>query len=323
MQPHETPLGALRLVPEHHQRVWGGRHLDPDADPPVGEAWIVYEQDKVASGPHEGRTLADLAEEYGEALLGRRIVAQTGPRFPLLIKILDCADWLSLQVHPNDEQAAELEGPEHFGKTEAWYVLEAEAGAKLISGIKPGTPPDVLAEAIREGRLVEFVQYVEVAKGDTILMRAGTVHALGPGLLIYEVQQTSDITYRIYDWDRPMSGGRKLHIEQSVAVSNPDMVGEITRSPLPLEDGDRTTVTTCEYFTLELLASETRPIELDTGGQTFHAITVIEGEMQVEGNDWNEKLGQYETVVVPASAGSYTVKPLGKSQALKSSVEAV
>lgn len=308
-------------MPEHHQRVWGGRHLDAEADPPIGEAWIVYEQDKVASGPHEGRTLAELAEEYGESLLGKSVAAQTGSRFPLLIKILDCADWLSLQVHPNDEQAAELEGPEHFGKTEAWFVLDAEPGARLISGIKPGTPPDVLAEAIREGKLVELVECIEVAKGDTILMRAGTVHALGPGLLIYEVQQTSDITYRIYDWDRPQSGGRKLHIEQSAAVSNPEMSGEVHRAPQSLEDGDRETVTTCEYFTLELLASESRTIELDTKGETFHAVTVIEGEMQVEGSGWSEKLGRYDTVVVPASTGSYTVRPLGKSQALKSSVE--
>ncbi|MDQ5825436.1 MAG: class I mannose-6-phosphate isomerase [Chloroflexota bacterium] len=321
MQPHTQPLGALRLVPQYHDRVWGGKYLKPDAEEPVGEAWIVSEEDEVASGPHEGRTLAEIAEEYGEALLGRLVTSQTDSRFPLLVKLLDCGDWLSLQVHPNDEQAVELEGPEHFGKTEAWHVLEAEPGARLISGVKPGTPPESLAEAIREGTVVELAQYLDVQKGDTILTHAGTVHALGPGLLIYEVQQTSDITYRIYDWDRPQANGRKLHIEQSVTVSNPGMTGEVCRMPHPLRDGDRHRLVCCDYFTLELLSAERQKIELDTGGETFHALTVIEGEMQVEGDGWREELGKYDSVVVPASAGKYTVKPLGKFQALKSSVE--
>ena len=320
-QPHKPALGALRLAPEYHQRVWGGQHLQSNADKPIGEAWLVYEQDKVASGPHEGRTLAELAEEYGEALMGGRVTAQTGPRFPLLIKILDCADWLSLQVHPNDEQAAELEGPEHFGKTEAWYVLDAEPGARLISGIEPGTSAESLARAIREGRVVELAQYIDVREGDTILMHAGTVHALGPGLLIYEVQQTSDITYRIYDWDRPLEGGRKLHIEQSVAVSNPEMQGEVHPAPTPLSDGQCERLVCCDYFTLELLGSVSEAIQLDTGGETFHALTVTEGEMEVVGEGWSERLGLYESVVVPASVGPYTLRPLGRSQALKSSVE--
>lgn len=321
MQPHKPPLGALRLVPEYHHRVWGGQHLKPDAEEPVGEAWLIYEEDKVASGPHKGRTLAELAELYGKELLGERVAGQTGSRFPLLIKILDCGEWLSLQVHPNDEQAIELEGPGHFGKTEAWHVLDAEPGAKLISGIKPGTAPDSLAEAIRKGTLVELVQYIEVQKGDTILMHAGTVHALGPSLLIYEVQQTSDITYRIYDWDRPQKGDRKLHIEQSVAVADPTMSGEVHRARGPLRDGDRKQLICCNYFTLELIGAETTLIELDTEGETFHALTVIEGEMQVECTSWSEKLGVYDSLVVPASAGAYTLKPLGKYRALKSSVE--
>ncbi len=321
MQPQKPSLGALRLVPQYHNRVWGGKFLKPEAEEPVGEAWIVFEEDTVASGPHEGRTLAELAEEYGEALLGRHVTSQTGSRFPLLIKLLDCGDWLSLQVHPNDRQAVELEGPGHFGKTEAWHVLEADPGARLISGVKPGTGTQALAEAIMEGTVADLAQYLDVRKGDTILMHAGTVHALGPGLLIYEVQQTSDITYRIYDWDRPQAEGRKLHIEQSVAVSNPDMSGEVCRMQQPLRDGERRRLVCCDYFTLELIGSETEPVELDTGGETFHALTVVEGRMMVQGDDWREELGKHDTVIVPASAGNYTIRPLGKFQALKSSVE--
>src|SRR4028119_2229623 len=107
MQPRTQPLGALRLVPQYHDRVWGGKYLKPEAEESVGEAWIVSEDDEVASGPHKGRTLAEIADEYGEALLGGRVTSQTGSRFPLLVKLLDCGDWLSLQVHPNDGQAGD------------------------------------------------------------------------------------------------------------------------------------------------------------------------------------------------------------------------
>lgn len=320
MTEKDSQVGPLRLTPEYHKRVWGGRHLKPDTDDPIGESWIVHEHNKVASGPLEGRTLSELGSEYGEKLLGKRVAGKTGSRFPLLIKLLDCGDWLSLQVHPNDEQAISLEGPGHFGKTEAWHVLGAETGAQLISGFKPGTLPNTLEKAIREGTVVELAQYLDVQPGDTVMTPAGTVHALGPGLLIYEVQQTSDITYRIYDWDRPQENGRKLHIEQSVAVSDPTSGGDVYRPDRPLEDGEVHSLTCCDFFTLELLGAEKNSIRQNTAGQTFHTLTVISGEMRVVGNGWAEDLGLYDTLVLPAYTGEYTVESKGKFQALKSSV---
>jgi mannose-6-phosphate isomerase len=321
MADDKMNAGAIRLVPEYHERVWGGQHLKPDSPRPIGEAWIVHEHDRVASGPYEGKTLGELADKYGEQLLGDVPAKLTGNRFPLLIKLLDCAQWLSLQVHPNDKQAVELEGPGHFGKTEAWYVLDAEPGARLISGIKPGTSPEVLAEAIRNGTLIQHVQYLDVERGDTVMTHAGTVHALGPGLFIYEVQQTSDITYRIYDWDRPRNEGRKLHIEQSVAVSDPARCGESFRPDRPIGDGERQSLARCDYFALELLSGESRTISLDTGGRSFHLLTVIEGRMRVVGEGWSEELGLYDTAIVPAAAGAYRVEPVGSYKALKASVE--
>ncbi len=127
--------------------------------------------------------------------MGANTVAHTGTRFPLLIKILDCAQWLSLQVHPDDEAAERLEGPGYFGKTEAWHVLDAAPGAQLIAGMRPDTTAEALAAAIRDGTILDFVQYQDVRAGDTVFMPARTIHTLGPGLLIYEVQQTSDLTY--------------------------------------------------------------------------------------------------------------------------------
>jgi mannose-6-phosphate isomerase len=221
----------LQLEPLYDPRVWGGQRLKPSPEKPIGEAWVVYECNPIAGGPYAGRTLAEIAAERGADLVGRQAFERTGRRFPLLIKLLDCADWLSIQVHPNDEQAIQLEGSGQFGKTEAWHVLEAEEGAQLIAGVKPGTAAEELAQAIRSGNIEAYSQYHTVHAGDTIFMPAGLMHALGPGLLLYEVQQTSDLTYRVFDWNRPASAGRPLHIEQSVAVTNPQLADRPAESP--------------------------------------------------------------------------------------------
>ena len=188
----------LRLLPEYRDYIWGGNRLRPGVVP-TAEAWVIYEADRVANGKLSGLTLAEVAQEFGEDLLGEVPFRRTGNRFPLLIKLLDSAQWLSLQVHPNDEQARSLEGPNHFGKTEAWHIIDAARNAQLIAGMKPNTPSGPLAEAIRNETVADWVQYHTVHKGDSIFMPPGTLHALGPGLLLYEVQQTSDLTYRVYD----------------------------------------------------------------------------------------------------------------------------
>ncbi len=245
-------------------------------------------------------------------------MALTGDRFPLLIKLLDTADWLSLQVHPNDQQAHDLEGAGHMGKTEAWYILQADGEAQLISGLRPGTSAETLDAAITNGTVLDVVQYEQVEAGDTIFIAAGTIHALGPGLLLYEVQQTSDLTYRVYDWDRPQSAGRALHIDKSLAVSNASAVGD--RRPRPtLADGESTTLVSCPQFTLEV-SGGTQAIQFDTQGRTFHAITVIEGSARVEANGTVTTLGRFETALVPANCGAYQIVPNGSFRALTSSI---
>ncbi len=312
-----TNLYPLQLQPEYRDYVWGGDRLRP-GHAPTAEAWIVYEQDRVANGPLAGRTLAEVAVEAGVALLGERVTARTGQRFPLLIKLLDCAQWLSLQVHPNDEQAARLEGPDHFGKTEAWYVLDAAPDARLVAGLRPGVGPERMAEAVRAGSIMDLVQFHPVQRGDTVFIRAGTLHALGPGLLIYEVQQTSDLTYRVYDWGRPQSNGRVLHIDKSLAVMDPQAGGDVS----PAEDRRRRqTLCQSPYFRLELLAPSADPLALDTAGQTFHALTVVEGEAQVTAADHRLTLRPFDTVLMPASTGEYTLTSVDRATVLKASVE--
>lgn len=312
-------LQPFMLIPEYRDYVWGGSRLRPGRR--TAEAWVVYEGNRAAGGPFEGQTLAELAAEFGADLLGKTAVAHTGRRFPLLVKLLDCADWLSLQVHPNDEQALRLEGPGHFGKTEAWHVLEAGDGAALIFGLRPGVTARTLEEAVRGGQVMDLVLRHNIAAGDTVFIMPGMIHALGPGLLIYEVQQTSNITYRVYDWDRPLTAGRKLHIDESLAVLNPAAEARIQPRP-EFADGQARTLVTCPYFTLELLTGETCAVSQQTGGDTFHTLSVVEGAAQVQGAGWEFPLERYQTLLVPASSGSYQVIPTGRTSMLKASVQA-
>jgi mannose-6-phosphate isomerase len=306
-------LAPLTLKPTIRNYVWGGRALQALAgsgtaeDAPIAEVWAVYEHNQITGGAFDGRTLAELLDEHGDEILGTR----GNGRFPLLIKLLDCARWLSLQVHPDDRMAAELEGPGFMGKTEAWHILEAEPNAELIAGIKENTSSEALAEAIRGGeKILELVEYHNVHKGDTIFMPARTIHALGPGLLVYEVQQTSDLTYRVFDWNRPMTGGRELHIEKSLAVSDPQARGQIR---LAGETGSN--LVNCNYFRLELLSA---PQACNTHGESFHALTVIDGEAQLITEHGTQTLRQFDSVIIPARLGEYKLQ--GDFRALSSSV---
>jgi len=310
----------LKLTPAYRDYLWGGERLRPGHNP-TAEAWVVWENDRIETGALAGKTLGQAAVEFGSELLGENAVARTGMRFPLLVKLLDCAQWLSLQVHPNDEQAVQLEGLGQYGKTEAWHVLEAQSDSKLIAGLKPDIRPAKIAEAIRNGTIAEYAQYATVSEGDTIFMPAGTLHALGPGLLIYEVQQTSDWTYRLYDWGRPQTETRPLHIEKSIQVTRPAFTAPIL--PMPAcGDGTQAVLVECEYFKLELLAASSKPVQLDTRGETFHAVTVIEGKARLQTENEYMEIEKFQTALVPASLGKYQFLPLdgGACRALKSSV---
>jgi mannose-6-phosphate isomerase len=310
----------LKLVPTYRDYVWGGDRLRP-GHTPTAEAWVVWEDDQIESGLLAGKTLGEAAMQYGESILGTKTVTHTGSRFPLLIKVLDCAQWLSLQVHPNDEQAVELEGPGQSGKTEAWHILDARPDATLIAGLKPGTSAEKLANSIRDGSIIDHVNHAQVRAGDTVFMPAGTLHALGPGLLVYEVQQTSNWTYRVYDWGRPQTETRPLHIEKSIRVTQPDLETPII--PMPAcGDGSLERLIQSEYFLLEILCASTELVHLDTKGESFHAITVIEGQaiLRTEAAEEQLELGTFHTAVVPASTGRYHLEPLSSCRALKASL---
>ncbi|ADR37619.1 mannose-6-phosphate isomerase, type 1 [Oceanithermus profundus DSM 14977] len=211
---------VIELEPQFKPRVWGGRRLAEwfglATDEPIGEAWMVAGENRIASGPYAGRVLAEVLPELGEAFLGRAVVERHGYRLPLMVKFLDTAQWLSVQVHPDDAYARAHEAESGWlGKAEAWVVLEAEPGAQVIYGVKrPVTRAELRAAAL-DGSILELLNFVPVQKGDVIYVPPGTIHALGPGLLVYEVSQRSDLTYRLYDYGR----GRELHLEKALDVA--------------------------------------------------------------------------------------------------------
>jgi mannose-6-phosphate isomerase len=318
----QTPLYPLLLTPTLHVKVWGGRKLgeimdkDLPTEEPYGESWELHDTSTVANGPLAGRSLDDLLTSYGEALVG--VGNDPSDGFPLLVKLLDAADWLSVQVHPDDQQAAELEGQPR-GKTEAWYILQTDAYAKLIIGVTPGTPRELMAQTIRETRLEDVLVDADVEPGDTLYIPAGTVHAIGPGVLLYEIQQSSNTTYRLYDWGRTGLDGnpRELHIEKGVQVSNVDSVPEVTHPGLsrtPME-----TVVDGEFFKTTLHRVDEQvygSASLDTNGRRFHALTCIEGVVSVSAGDEHLVLKKGRTALIPASIGAYTLS--GEGQLLRS-----
>ena len=299
-------LKPFKLQPEYREYVWGGYRLRPDVGK-TAEAWLVYEGNTIVDGPFKGLHLSEAAVQEGEALLGRAAIEKTGKRFPLLIKLLDCADWFSLQVHPNNAQAEFWEGSGNFGKTEAWYVVEADDGAQLISGFKAGTTKEMVARAVGTSALLELIERKDLKIGDAILISPGMLHSLGPGSLVYEVQQTSDITYRVYDWDRPMKAGRKLHLKQAEDVLDPKARGELVslETAHPIVDP----LIACQFFALRVIENNDRAVQCNTGANSFHCLTMVAGEGIIEGLGWQRQLDKFETLLIPASCGKYHIRP--------------
>lgn len=315
-------LYPLLLQPALHVKVWGGRRLQtllnkplPTAEP-YGESWDMHDTAMVAEGPLRGRQLGDLLREYGHALVGPDNDPANG--FPLLAKFIDANDWLSVQVHPNDEQARELEGNPR-GKTEAWYFFAADPGARVVKGVRPGTTREALAQAIRDNTVESLLEYGTVEAGDVLVNYAGGIHALGPGIIIYEIQQSSDTTYRLYDWGRMDLNGqpRTLHIEKGVAVSTVEVLPPITHTAgnnLPVVD----IVQTPFFVTLlhQMTPRNGTRISLDTTGKRFHILTCIGGSATIRSGEYQATLRIGQTALIPASIGVYTLE--GEARILRS-----
>jgi mannose-6-phosphate isomerase len=270
----------------------------------------VYDQNRVVDGPHAGRTLAELTKTFGAALIGTTPFERHGASFPLLAKFIDAADHLSIQVHPDDLYAHTVEAATGFnGKTEAWYILRAEPGAELFHGLHEASSREQFAAAIADGSVLDLLRRVAVAPGDTIFVPAGTVHAINAGIMLFEIQQTSDLTYRVYDYDRRDAQGRtrELHLDRALDVIDYRASGPAQTTPEALGPG-RSLLVQCPYFRMERWEFG-GPTACETNATSFTILTVVDGSARLTSAHGELHLQRGESVVLPATMGSYTLAP--------------
>lgn len=312
------PLRFLEII---KQALWGGRrlgtvlgkNLGPEGD--YAESWeicdLASDQSIVADGPLEGCTLNELVQRFPVELLGRHAPAN---RFPLLVKFIDACQTLSVQVHPDDEQAFRM-GLGTNGKTEAWVILEADAGSTLYVGLLAGVGSKELRQALDEGTVEQCLHQVPVAKGDCLLLPAGTVHAIGGGVLLAEVQQPSDVTFRLFDWNRVDAQGkrRRLHVEEALEVIDwrRGPVGPVHPRLAPHEATEGweriEELVDCDQFVIRRCSgSEEAPL----GGEgCFHAIIGFDGQAVLEHKGRSYPLSRGESILLPAALGPVVCRP--------------
>jgi len=299
----------LLLQPRTREMVWGGRNLERLLEknlPPgklIGETWEVWDDCVIDNGAQRGITLAELIKQDATAILGS--VKTINGRFPLLFKFIDAHQDLSVQVHPDDAQAQRLENYP-YGKTEAWYVLHAEPDAKLIHGFKQSVDAKIVREYLDQNRLQDLLNYVPVQSGDVIFVPAGTVHAIMRGIVVAEIQENSDITYRLYDWGRE-SPGRPLHIEPSMRVSDFTRLDDhkISRLTIRHPEFDQHFLVACRYFSFELLDVRAPITRIDTHNR-FQILAVIRGAANIA----NVRANTGQTLLVPAQLDSFSIVPI-------------
>ncbi|MGE3240902.1 MAG: type I phosphomannose isomerase catalytic subunit [Pirellulales bacterium] len=308
----DQPLSFRPLLKEY---VWGGRRLGTLLGKPLGdgdryaESWEIVDrgadQSVVADGLWMGTTLHELVEEQGAELLGRHHPQR---QFPLLLKFLDAQLTLSVQVHPNDEQGALLTPPD-LGKTEAWVVLAAEPGSKIYAGLKPGVDRAQLEQALSAGKCDECLHQLEPQIGDCIFLEAGTVHALGDGLVIAEIQQASNTTFRLFDWNRLDRDGkpRPLHIRESLDTIDFARGPVAPQVPEPTDRPQVERLVACDKFILERWRFN---VPRKCGGDNrCHLVAVLEGVIDVAGR----KLSQGHSLLIPAACQNGVLAPQGSA----------
>ncbi len=318
-------LGLLQFAPAYFERIWGGTRLqdvlgmDTPRDKVIGEAWMLADHPQhesvVTQGPWAGKTLRELLEHDAPAILGSRAPLTIHGRFPLLLKLLDSAQPLSVQVHPNDEDAKRLGEPD-VGKTEMWHVFQAAPGSELICGMDPKVERDAFAQAVGDGSVEQLMTSFKVEEGTSTFVAAGTVHAIGGGILLAEIQQNSDITYRLYDWGRLQDDGtpRQLHVDKGIEVIHFGSPHGGAASPLAygVEGGTCTVLAACRYFSAELLEIDGR-FERATRGESFHIVLAKSGAVSIAvKGEAAIALLPGETVLVPAACAAYTLKGQGQ-----------
>jgi mannose-6-phosphate isomerase len=316
------PPSPLAFTPILKRIIWGGRKLGERLGKPIGderdyaESWDLVDraddQSVVADGPLAGWSIQQLVTRYGSELLGKHAGIAS---FPLLLKYLDCQRVLSVQVHPDDSYARKMPKPD-LGKTEAWYIVDAAPHSLIYAGLREGVDREALAAAIAAGRTEDVLHSFHPTAGQCLFIPAGTVHALGDGLLVAEVQQSSDTTFRLFDWNRVDSNGkaRELHIDQALDVTDYSRGPVHPQVPTKCQDGWLSLVD-CDKFRLRQAKFEfLGPNDFPIADQNSPVVLmVISGKAEVHGKRWEPRsMSAGQTVLLPANAGEASVRLFGQ-----------
>ncbi|WP_295334966.1 type I phosphomannose isomerase catalytic subunit [Flavobacterium sp.] len=304
----------LQFEPILKERIWGGTKLKTLLNKPItseitGESWEIstVENDVsvVANGAFEGKTLNELIELYPAEILGNIVYARFGKQFPLLFKYLDAREDLSIQLHPNDELAQKRHNS--FGKTEMWYVMQADENARLIVGFKEKSSPEEYLAHLHNKTLLDILDSKKVKSGDVFMLNTGTIHAIGAGTVIAEIQQTSDITYRVYDYDRKDANGntRELHVDLALEALNFDKI-----EPQRFYDKKANManeVVHCPYFTTNFIPLNGEAVFSKTS-ESFCVLMCVEGEFSLLVGDESYQYSKGSTVLLPAVITDFQLK---------------
>lgn len=306
-------MTPLAFHPIFKSMLWGGRRLPdflnvaaPNPDP-IGEAWVLSDVDGSLSMLADGRTLREVIQADPKAIFGSRVPPDQ--KFPLLLKFIDARQELSVQVHPNDAQAVEQHGSGHRGKTEAWVIIDADpATSKIYAGFRPGQSAETFRRAMSEKTTPETLHRFTPKPGECVFLTAGTVHAIGANILLFEVQQTSDITYRLYDWDRvdaKTGQPRQLHIDQGLACSN------FASGPCDPVTSQRhglwESLVECLYFSLKRLTTD-QPCTVGQEGECT-VIVGVDGNGELTAGSWRGIVQPGQVYLIPAAVGECQLQP--------------
>ena len=315
----------LFFIPYLKSVIWGGDKICrykgiPQKEPNIGESWEISavhgHESIIERGQYAGLTLTDLIEKYPEQILGKKVLKKYGAKFPLLIKIIDASDNLSVQVHPDDSLAAERHNS--LGKTEMWYIISAGKNAKIYAGLNTTMTAEDYVRRVKDGTFASTLASHESNAGDVFFLPAGRVHAIGAGNLLAEIQESSDVTYRIYDYDRRDSKGnpRELHTELAKDAIDFTIYPEY-KSPAPSSENDDCEIVACDHFrTRRILLDGTKKLEFS--GDSFTIFMCIDGKAEIETQDETHILHSGQTCLLPAVIEEITIR--GKATIIVSTV---
>jgi mannose-6-phosphate isomerase len=314
-------LYPLQFEPILKERIWGGEKLKTLLHKPItsnitGESWelstVEGDVSIVANGELKGKSLTELINSFPDEILGTAVHTRFGKQFPLLFKYLDAREDLSIQVHPNDELAKKRHNS--FGKTEMWYIMQADDNARIIVGFKENSNADEYLENLKNKTLLSILDNVKVQSGDVFFLETGTVHTIGAGIVVAEIQQTSDITYRLYDFDRVDANGntRELHVDLALEAINYNKVE--SKKSYTTNSNQSNSVVECPYFTTNFIPLD-GTISVSKSGETFTVYMCVEGSFEIEYNNSKTQYIKGDTVLIPAAMNAFILN--GKASILE------